>query len=343
MPQRPAVLPPELVGALGTLADKLDRGERVEADVSTIIELFGGLDPAAVANHDWAIAEAARLRHAPPPPAFAWPFTRRRSHGEQLLRTPGLEQIFLFHRDGRLREAALLRITGGLPDAFLFAAVVWRLNDWAPQVRAAAMRCAGRSFPATDAEVVARAGLAILLRQRTWRRWSEERTLVDAALAREDVAERVARLLAESRRGPLASTLRWLLRTPALDLHLSRLAETAAQPSIRAVALSTLIDGEATWPDGHAWQWVDKPNGVRRRVVVLGRRPVPSPPPLADLIGRGMADGSAAVRRAALAGVIRHLLGTAEGHTYATRLTDDPSPSVREKAEFVLRTPQARA
>lgn len=331
-----ALWSPAINQALTSLAEKLERGARLDADVRTVGALLGELDPAAVASHDYTIADTARLRHTPPSPALAWLSPRPASHKEQLLRTPGLEYVFLVHRDGRLREAALLKITGGLPNAFLFAAVAWRLNDWVPQVRAAAARCAERSFPITDAEVVARAGLAILMRQRSWRRWSDEQALIDAALAREDVAACVADLLIEGRQGPLASALRWLLRAPAFDAHLPRLAGKAVQPSVRAVAISTLVTGEATWPDGHAWKWIDKSNGVRRRVVVLGRRPLTSASSPHLAIGMGVADRSAAVRHAALAGVMARLMGTAEGRSFATALVHDPSASVREKAAFIL-------
>jgi len=334
---RSTLLPANLVGALTELGTKLRQGDSARPELETALALLAGLEPGHVARADREIANAANLHRHSPQPLLGRLLSRRPSDAEQLLRMPGLEYVFLFHRDGRLREAALLKITGGLPNSFLFAAVVWRLNDWGEPVRRAAERCASRSFPATDPSVVARTAAELLVRQASWSRWRDERAVLDEAFGRDDVAAHLAQLIAGEKTGPQASTLRYALRTSALDRHLEQIAHKAAQPSVRAVALHALIDGRAEWPSGTAWQWIDKSMGLRRRMTVFDHRLLTVNPSRTALIARGVKDKSAFVRRVALAGVIKHLPGTAEARSFAAPLTADRSPSVRERAEFILR------
>lgn len=333
---RSSILSSQLVAALGEVGNKLRIGQDASASLRVVLDLLADLDPGHVARADGEIAAAASLYQRPAQSTVSKMFSPRPSETSQLLRTPGLEYLFIFHRDGRIREAALLKITGGLPSPFLFAAILWRLNDWATPVRQAAAQCAARSFPATEPAVVARTAAELLARQRTWRRWRDGRSMLDQVFGRSDVAAELANLMAVETTGPQASRLRYALRTPALDEHLEKLAFTAVQPSVRAVALGALIDGRAEWPSGTAWRWIDKSMGVRRRETVFDHRPLATTSPRHALIQRGISDRSAAVRKVALTGIIRHLLGTAESRVLAAPLESDRSPSVREKAQFIL-------
>lgn len=333
-------LPTGLISVLTEIGAKLEAGEQLTTPLNEAIGLLADLNPGHVARAEREIADAAGLYRQPQQSRLHKLFSARPSAAAQLLRTPGLEYLFVFHRDGRVREAALLKITGGLPNPFLFAAILWRLNDWAEPVRQAAARCASRSFPLTKPDVIARTAADLLVRQATWRRWQRERSILDDAFGRRDVAAELANLMVAATTGPQASTLRYALRTSSLDKHLERLASTAAQPSVRAVALSTLIEGKAEWPSGIEWRWIDKSMGLRRREPVFAHRPVKSVLPRHVLIKRGLGDKSAIVRRVALTGVIRHMLGTPEGLALATPFTSDRSHSVREKAEFVLKHQQ---
>lgn len=331
------LLPINLASALTEVGTKLRLGADASAELNIALDLLAGLEPGHVARADGEIANAAGLHRHSPQPLLGRLLSPRPSDAEQLLRIPSLEYLFLFHRDGRLREAALLKITGGLPSPFLFAAVLWRLNDWAVPVRQAAARCANRSFPATDPSVVARCAAELLVRQASWSRWRDERAILDQAFGRDDVAVQLAELIARERTGPQASTLRYALRTCALDRHLEQIAHEAAQPSVRAVALYALIEGKAEWPSGTAWQWIDKSMGLRRRMTVFSHRPLTVTSSREALIARGVDDRSAFVRRVALAGVIKHLPGTAEARAFAAPLVADRSLSVRERAQFILR------
>lgn len=333
---RSTLLPAELLSILKEVGTKLRYGGDAGAELKRALGLLAGLEPGHVARADGEIAAAASLHSRPPQPLVGRLLSPRPSETEQMLALPGLEYLFLFHRDGRLREAALLKITDGFPTPFLFAAVLWRLNDWAAPVRQAAARCAERSFPVTAPSIVARTAAELLVHQVSWGRWRDERTILDRVFSRDDVATHLAELIARERTGPQASTLRYALRTPALDQHLERLAYQAVQPSVRALALNALIDGKAEWPSGTAWQWIDKSMGLRRRVPVFDHRSLSVAAPRKELIEQGVNDRSAAVRRIALTGIIRHLLGTEEASAFATPLLQDRSPSVRERAEFIL-------
>jgi hypothetical protein len=329
-----------LLDALADIGGKLERGEKPGAALETALDLFADLPPGRVAQADRIIAMAAKLNRRLSQSASGRSIFdgATDSDVEQLLTTSGLEYLFLFHRDGRLREAALLKITGGIPSPFLVAAVLWRLNDWAVPVREAAVRCANRSLPLTAPAVVARTAAALLVRQLSWGRWGEERAVVDHLFARDDVVEHLAGLIGSDATGPIARALRHALRTPALDPYLQRIASEAVQPYVRAVALDALINGEAEWRSGFAWQWTDKSMGNRRRIAVYDHRTLTVSGSREALIARGVEDRSAIVRRVALNGVIRHLLGTPKGREYAAMLIADRAPSVRERAEFVLRS-----
>lgn len=336
----PALLPAALE-ALAEVGSRLNCGDQLGATTGKALFELASLHPSQVARADAEIATAACLQRWFTGSYLEKLLSLRASHAKQLLRTPGLEYLFLFHRDGRLREAALRRVTGGLPSAFLLAAVCWRLNDWAKPVRDAAVLCADRTFPLTDPAIVARTATELLVRQASWGRWRDERDLLDRVFGRDDVAAHMAELITSERTGPLASVLRYALRTPALDRHLEQIAREAAQPSVRAAALQALINQKAEWPTGSVWQWIDKPMGLRRRVTVFDHRPLTAAPAREMLLALGVRDRSAAVRKVALTGVIRFLAGTPEARAIAALLVADRSPVVRERAAFILRSSAA--
>ncbi len=251
---------------------------------------------------------------------------------------PDLAWLLLFHGDGRWRELALDRIAGPPGSAFRFIAITLRLNDWVEQVRAAAAECARRAFPSTSPAIIADAAPILLLRRRQWTRWRGEANVLDAALARRDVADQLALHLIQGRTGPLARVLGQALRQDAMDRHLPALARTAIQPAVRARALRTLIDGRATWPEGYGQQWVDKSLGLSRRKVVTGSRDIARQGSMRDLITAGAADQATAVRKAAADGLIEYRDQTATMQAVIEALAADRSPAVRERIAFVIRT-----
>lgn len=334
---KPTVLPADVRRLLSAVGLRLHNGESVRTEIHPAIAALSKLPPTTISQAARAIADIAKLhRWRPERPFFESLFRRRLSDKEQLLQLPQLAYLFLFHSDGRTREAALQRISGGLPSPFLYTAVAYRLNDWAEPVRAAAFACAQRCFPLTAPEVIAAAAEALLLRQDSWGRWGKEREVIDAAFGRPDVASSLASLLCQARTGPASRILRSVLKRDAMDQHLQTLAAEAAQPPVRALAVQALATGKATWVAGTEWKWIDKSMGRRLRVPGYESRelsPIADPARVIELAAR---DRSAVVRRTALAALIGDYLDTEQAKAIATQLQADTSPSVRERAQFVL-------
>jgi hypothetical protein len=126
-----------------------------------------------------------------------------------------------------------------------------------------------------------------------------------------------------------ARVLRVALRLGLLDNHLLAISRTAIRPELRAVALKTMLDGEATWISHYARQWTDKRYGQTRRVPVLGRRAVTQPAPLDVLIRQGAADRSVMVRRVAAAALVDHAASLTNVKTLMALFDCEKSPSVR--------------
>jgi hypothetical protein len=184
--------------------------------------------------------------------------------------------------------------------------------------------------------VVAGAAAALLLRQHSWGRWGKEREAIDAAFARTDVATQFTADLIEAETGPASRILRFLLRYDAVDQHLERLAAEAKQPSVRTLAVQTIADMRASWLAGMEYKWVDKSMGLRKRVPRFEFRDISLPLAGANAIKTAALDKSAVVRRASLDALIRHRPESKEAQELASRLKMDGSPSVRERAEFIL-------
>jgi len=331
------VLPVQLRDALSRIGSKLEQRQVIEGDLSRALEGLNALPASVVVRAEREISNTAKLYHSwwrPKPWAFG--LSASLSDMDHLKCVSGLEYLFIFHGDGHLREAALQRIEGGLPSPFLFAAIAWRLNDWALPVRIAAAECAKRTFHLTSAAVVAQAAMALLARESSWRRWTNERGLLIETFDRPDVAAALTEIIEKKPTGATASVLQRALQNAGLDPFLERLATKAAQPAARATALQPLIDGYASWPSGFAWQWIDKSMGVRRRVRTLSQRPLTVTISRRTAITMGAADRSAAVKRIALDGLIRYRAEIPDATEIAELLLTDRTASVRERAEFVL-------
>lgn len=331
------ILPPNLEKTLAAVGERLHSGRSVKAELPAVLAHMFALPAASISQADPAIATAANLTRWRPKPAwYDKLFWLHLSDREQLLRLPDLRYLFIFHRDGRMREAALQRITGALESPFLFAAVAIRLNDWAQPVRVAAFACAKRCFPLTSAEVIANAAASLVLHQDSWGRWGVERQAMEVTLTRPDVGEELVRILCEWQTGPVSRIFRLLLKNSSMDPHLPHLAADARQPWVRAVAVQAIADMRAAWLVGREWQWIDKSMGRRTRTPKFDFRDIKLSIDQAGVIRAAASDPSPIVRRAALTAVIQHWDGSREGQELALMLRSDPSPSVRERAAFIL-------
>ena len=332
------ILSVELIEALRRIGSQLEASTGSPDDLETALHLLNTLPADAVVRAEREIVHCAKLYHY-------WQRPNARSTVlHQLKRSPGLQYLFVFHGDGTIREAALRKMVSGLPSPFLFAAIAWRLNDWGPPVWRAAAECARRVFPLTAAPVIADAALALLSRENSWRRWTDERAILIETLGRSDVAPSFIDLIRRRQTGAVASVLRRALQQESFDFYLQQLAQEAAQPAVRAVALQALLEGFANWPSGFERQWVDKSMGITRRVKVFDRRPLSpmvmqtQPMLRRQLILSAVADRSAIVRKVALDGLIRCRDEIPDAKEIAAPLILDRAASVRDRARFLLRT-----
>ena len=264
---------------------------------------------------------------------------RGRGQLDQLERKPDLAYLLLFHGDGHLRQAALERMSDPLPSPFFLVALVYRLNDWVPQVRAAAAAALARVGPATTVPAISEAMLFLLPRTDEWGRWLDQIAAFEALLARPDVAEMLADRIGTAITGPMARVLRHALRRPAMDAHLLRLAREGRQPAVRALALTVLTEGEARWPVGLRTEkkWIDKSMGRYVLVRQERTRPITHPIPIEELIEIGARDKAAPVRLAAATALARHFDAIPDGRRRAEALAEDKNRSVRERAAYLLR------
>lgn len=214
-------------------------------------------------------------------------------------------------------------------------------------MREAARNCAARVFPRTGADVLGEALLFLLERMHEWQRWQEDgagnRAIRDDLMTRPEVCERLVERLSTARGGRMEHLLRRACRWPGLDPFLPDLARRAFLPSLRAYALRFLIEERATWPEGYRREWVDKSYGLARRVRVIGERRFVRSSDVETLVVQGAQDRSAIVRRVAGDALVRHRSGLDDAMLALVRqLADDKSPSVRERATFILKERAAR-
>jgi HEAT repeat associated with sister chromatid cohesion len=333
-------LVPSLYSALSAYRSVRETGGNIDEVLKSVVAQIGNQPPASIANADGEIANAAGLSWwQSEQSTLQRIFRPQTSESQLLLKTLGLEYLFIFHRNGRLREQALNRIHGPLPSDFIVAAVAWRLNDWASQVRDSAVNCAKRCFDTTNPAVLARFFLSTLYQQASWGRWSdEERELLSRQLRRSDVTSELAQLMLTERNGPLPSALAYVSRFPEIDCHLESLAKNAINPGIRAIALRALIESETRYANGTQWRWIDKSMGQRRKEPRIECRQLTIAANRKELYLLGLEDKSAIVRRVALSGIIKFDRSELGYQTLAREYLADPSPSVRARAEFIVGT-----
>lgn len=250
-----------------------------------------------------------------------------------------LTWIDLSSWDGYVRERTLRTLAGPAPNSFFLSLAARRLNDWVPQVRAAAREAVPRLARTTDPEQVVDMLCAMLP---TWTSWGRVEPLDKQVMTEfasiEGVAFALKRRVTSATAGPMAAVLSQALRTAVLDRHLTRIAGEAVQPAVRAKAYRTLLLGKAVWVDGRRWQWTDIRYCQGRLTNILAERPLSDTPALLDVLNAAAADRSSIVRRVAAEALVREMssLGGAVP-PLALRFADDPSPAVAERGEFVLK------
>jgi hypothetical protein len=340
MPVTPkSILSDTLRGKLSILGSRLEQQLPINHEFDGVLAELNKLSPAVVVRADHEIALAGNLQKwRRQIPLVVRLFSSRMRDMDQLAQVDDLKFLFIFHKDGCIREAALKRIDAPIPSPFLFAAIAWRLNDWVAPVRQAAALCASRCFGSTSPVVIAEAAILLQARENSWGRWSDERRALVSTFYRADVGEAMVKIMRSRSTGPMATMLRYALRENSLDSHLESLAREAIQPAVRAAAAQALIDGQASWPSGWIWRWINKPMGLRRRDTTYSHRRLVHNVPRIPMIEVSAADPSALVRRVAVASLIRHQVEASLARRIAAPLLTDQASSVRERAEFIFKT-----
>lgn len=334
-PYRP-LLPESLQVALRKFGAGLQNGRVVLPDLYNVIAQLDALPPYLAISAAQEIASDAELRRYRPTTWRSWiPLLPTPSDKELLLQIPDLKYIFVFHHDGRLRELALNRFYDGLPSSFFVSAIVYRTNDWVPQVRAAAARCLERVLPRTDPAIAADALIFLLDRMWRWQRWIEEAAVIDAVLGREDVAACLADTFRKAKTGPMGRLLGRALRQPAFEEHLLALSQSALMPSVRAFALQVMIEGKTSWQTGWVREWTDKTFGLSRTVPVYEARDIAMAFSREALLAQGARDRSAAVRKVAASAAIKYRATLGNLDEVVRLLANDKSSAVRERIAFI--------
>lgn len=267
---------------------------------------------------------------------------RRAAELMQLSGRPDLAQVFLFHGDGFLREAALQRLSGPVRLPVVAYGLLERLNDWSPEVRSAAALAFGRCFPASDPDILLEPVWTCLQNARGWSRWNGGYDhLVGAILSHEALTARLLQRFIEDRRGGTGTIFQALCRDPRFDRFLVQIATRANLPSLRAKAVDSISRALVFWPLGTSRKvWTDKPLGLYRLEPELASRPLSHPIDALPVLTETVRDQSIVVRRIALDGIIAHRDDSRFRplvESVLATLPSDPRPSIQSRLTF-LRT-----
>jgi hypothetical protein len=213
-----------------------------------------------------------------------------------------------------------------------------RLNDWVPQVRAAARKQIHLIAARSDVGSVVDALWYTLPNWRSWGRMEEaDRNVLQGVIAMDDVASALKSRLCTATAGPAATILSQAGPAGSLDQWLHELARQAIQPAVRATAFRYLLEGRVVWVAGWRWKWVDRKWCQGRSEAILAERQVQVEQPFSELLQQASIDPAVAVRRVAGDLLIERLDSiAANALSLAERLASDPSPSVAERGRYAL-------
>jgi hypothetical protein len=118
---------------------------------------------------------------------------------------------------------------------------------------------------------------------------------------------------------------------------MGKLAGDSIQPSVRAKAYRSLLEGRMTWVAGFKWVWTDKRWGKGRVDPVVGERSIVISEDVQTVLRKALVDRSPLVRRVAADQLIlrRETMG-ADAIELAKALATDASPYIAERGCWVL-------
>lgn len=253
--------------------------------------------------------------------------------------TPFPTWIDLCSWDGYKRERTLRALAGAAPNAFFLALAARRLNDWVPEVRAAARETLPPIAAASDPADVASMLCAVLPHWNSWGRMEahDKQVILDIASIEAVVRELKAQIISTPA-GPMAEILAQVGRAPALGASLQEIASQAVQPAVRAKAYRAMLDGKMVWLEGRAWEWTDRSRFTGYRRAIHGHRLLSDHVPSAALLKAAIADPSNVVRRVVGDVLIRET-EPLDGLSWelAMRLASDKHPSLSARGQFLLK------
>lgn len=247
--------------------------------------------------------------------------------------------IDLCSHDGRKREAALRVTTGGAPSAFLLALAFRRLNDWVPEVRAAARAAIPDLALNSKPEDVADVLWSLLPIWNNWGRMQAVDRDTVAAIASFDRVSRALRArVMGATVGPASFVLSQCARIGCFGHGIHEFAQDAVQPAVRARTFRWLLMGRTDWVVGYQWKWTDHAYCKGRLEAMLESQAIPVKPSFMTTLDAAMSDPSPMVRRVAAEFLIRelHTLGD-HAFALAQKAASDVSPSVSERGNFALK------
>lgn len=259
----------------------------------------------------------------------------------QLSGRPDLAQVFLFHGDGFIREAALHRLSGPIRLPVVAYGLLERLNDWSPEVRSAAALAFDRCFPCTAPNILWEPVWICLQNAGQWSRWTGGYDrLVAAVLSHEPLTALLLQRLLEDLRGGTGTIFQALCRDSRFDRFLVQIAKSARHPSLRARAVDSISRGKVFWPLKTSRKvWIDRSAGLYRLEPEFASRPLSLPVDALPVLTKAVRDPSIVVRRIALDGVIAH-----RDENRFRRLVESllatpqsgPLPSIQSRLAFLL-------
>lgn len=241
--------------------------------------------------------------------------------------------------DGHRREKALRTLSPNVPNKFLLALIIRRLNDWVPQVRLAARELLPEIILKSNPNDVVDVISFSLSHWSSWRRIEQpDRNTLLEAISSKNLSSTIANKIINSASGPANVILTQASRKPVLDHKYLDIATRAIQPAVRAKAFRFLFEAKASWVEGKEWQWTDKSYCIGRMTPILSDRKLEKVPSFTNLLKCSSTDKSSAVRRVSAEFLIKEINQAGiEAKSIAQQFALDKSNSVRERGEYVLR------
>ncbi|WP_115718924.1 hypothetical protein [Gallaecimonas mangrovi] len=301
----------------------------------------------AVISHDQAQANMAEIIELTSPlPLNQFDYWERlirdnfhpeASHGYR--HTRPLTWLDVISANGFWRQQALEQLTGAAPNAFFFCLALRRLNDWVPNVRAAARDALPVLAESMPEQEVVKALMAVFSSWTSWGRIkAQDKQVLLEMTAKPNIISCLVEQLMASAAGPMPLLLMQLGRLSAIDGYLAKIAERAVQPAVRAKAYRSLFAQEVTWLDGRQWVWTDKAYCLGRLEAVVASRAISVSLPFTLLLAKAADDPSSKVRRVGAEFLIRQLSDIkSQAVQYAKRFAEDKAEAVAERGRFALK------